>query len=68
MQSRVTRRSAAAALAGPLLLVAQTAPAPSPAASNPDLSSARERLRANSEALAKIDVPMQTEPAVHFKA
>jgi hypothetical protein len=33
-----------------------------------DLESARELLRTNSTQIAKVKLPMATEPAVHFKA
>jgi len=33
-----------------------------------DLDSARELLRANKAQIAKVKLPMSTEPAFHFKA
>jgi hypothetical protein len=41
---------------------AQTAPA------DADLQSARDQMRANTERIAKVKLPMATEPAFHFKA
>jgi hypothetical protein len=57
---QITRRELAA--------VALAAPA---AAQNPPedlLKAARDRLKANTDALAAVDVPMDTEPAFQFKA
>jgi hypothetical protein len=42
---------------------AQTAPP-----SNADLDSARDLLRTNLQQIAKVKLPMATEPAIHFKA
>lgn len=63
MKPKVTRRQLAAALAAPALL-AQT---PAPAAADPASKAVAEQLRRNSEQLAKITVPQEVEPAVHFK-
>jgi hypothetical protein len=64
----VTRRS----LAKMLALVAagsQTgASQTSQPASNADLESARGVMRSNVEQIAKVKLPMATEPAFHFKA
>jgi hypothetical protein len=43
--------------------VAQTA-----APGDADLESAREAMRANARQIAKVKLPMATEPAFHFKA
>ena len=68
MKNKMTRRE----LAGVILtatasMAAQTAPA---APSNPaeELESARGQNRRTSEALAKVPLPMDTEPAFHFTA
>jgi hypothetical protein len=37
-------------------------------ASNADLESARGVMRSNVEQIAKVKLPMATEPAFHFKA
>jgi hypothetical protein len=37
-------------------------------ASNADLESARGVMRSNIEQIAKVKLPMATEPAFHFKA
>jgi len=61
----LTRRSLAGMLAvaavAPQAGVSQTQP-------NADLESARELLRTNLALIAKVKLPMATEPAVHFKA
>ena len=63
--ARITRRQ----LAGAVLATAAAAQAPSPPANPADeLRAAREQSARTSEALAKVDVPMDTEPAFHFSA
>jgi hypothetical protein len=62
---RVTRRQMAAAL------VAGTAAAqttPQPAAPADELQAARQRMKSSTESLAKVRVPIETEPAFQFKA
>ena len=63
---KVTRRSIArmlaAAAAVPQAASAQTT---SPDA---DLDSAREQMKASAQQIAKVKLPMPTEPAFHFKA
>jgi hypothetical protein len=59
---KLTRRALATAMLAPAAL-AQT-----PAAAEDDLKAARDRIKANGEALAKVEVPMSTEPAFQFKA
>jgi hypothetical protein len=63
---RLTRRELAAALAS-----GATAAAQSPASAlSPEeaLKAARERIRANGEALAKERIPVETEPSFQFRA
>jgi hypothetical protein len=65
MKLKITRRKLAAAAlgsaAGFQTLAAQTQPE--------DLNAAvKEQIRKNSEALAKVDLPMSTEPAFQFIA
>ena len=58
-------------LTAPAALLAQTPQTPpQPLPQNPqeELAAAREQQHRNSEQLAKVAVPMSTEPAVHFKA
>jgi hypothetical protein len=65
---KVTRRKLAAALAGSAV-VAATQAQPQAVESNDELlKAARERIRNNSELLARQEVPMSTEPAFQFKA
>ncbi len=61
---KVTRRS----LAGMLAAVAVPQAAEAQAESNQDLESAREQMKKNAELIAKVKLPMATEPACHFKA
>jgi hypothetical protein len=65
MKLKITRRKLAAAALGSAAgfgaLAAQTQPE--------DLNAAaKEQVRKNSETLAKVDLPMSTEPAFQFKA
>jgi len=57
----LTRRKLAA------LLVSSTALAQAPVSADP-LQAAKDRIKANGDALAKEQVPMATEPAFQFKA
>lgn len=73
---KLTRRQVAAAIAAvgasagagagvvprPALAAPQTQPPPD------DLTAARDRLKANVNALSSVQLPMSTEPAVQFKA
>lgn len=61
---KITRRKLAEILAAaPALASAQTA------GDQPDLLKiARDRMKSNSDALAKEPIPMSTEPAVTFRA
>jgi len=61
---KLTRRQLAAALASATAM-AQTQPG---APAEDLLATARDRMKANGEALAKQPVPMATEPAFQFKA
>lgn len=49
-------------------MLAPAALAQTPAAAEDDLKAARDRIKANGEALAKVEIPMSTEPAFQFKA
>jgi hypothetical protein len=71
----VTRRKMARMLAAttalpvvPILAVAIPAEAQAPADSDEETRSAHDLMRSNAQALAKVKLPMATEPAVHFKA
>jgi hypothetical protein len=58
---RTLARIAAALAAVPLHTVAQRTPAD-------PLNDARQELKENAQQLAKVPVPMETEPAFRFKA
>lgn len=60
---KLTRRRLAAALLAPAAVQAQQ-----PAPARDDLETARARLKANAEAVAKVEIPMSTEPAFTFNA
>jgi hypothetical protein len=63
---KFTRRQLAAAVSATVIAQAQT---PQPAAAPADdLQAARDRLKANSDLLARQDVPASTEPAFRFQA
>jgi hypothetical protein len=64
---KLTRRG----LAGTILnsaVAAALAQTQSPTTPDDDLKAARDRIHANSETLAKLAVPIDTEPALQFKA
>ena len=58
---KLTRRKLPAALLAPAA-AAQTTPSSDP------VQAARDRTKANAEAVAKVNLPMSTEPAFQFKA
>jgi hypothetical protein len=62
----VTRRSLARLLA--VAAVVPEAGVAQSAAPDADLDTARALLRTNAEQIAKVKLPMATEPAAHFKA
>jgi hypothetical protein len=62
---KMTRRQLAVAVVSATAM-AQTQPAPTNAVD--ELQAARDRIKANSETLARQLVPMATEPAFQFKA
>jgi hypothetical protein len=66
---KITRRKLAALLAAPAArhLPAAAAEQAQPAATDLE-QAAKDRIRANGEALASAGVPMSTEPAFQFKA
>jgi hypothetical protein len=66
-ETKFTRRELALAVSTSAVLLAQ---ASAQLPSNPDeeLKAVKDTIRQNSEQLAKFDLPMATEPAVHFKA
>lgn len=62
---KLTRRELAAALAS---TVAAAQSSPPPSTPQEELKAAQDRNRNAAEALAKMPVPMATEPAFQFKA
>jgi hypothetical protein len=66
-ETKLTRRQLAAALSTSAVLLAQ---APAPLPSNPDeeIKAVKDSFQQNMQQLAKFDLPMFVEPAVHFKA
>jgi hypothetical protein len=71
MNHGITRRAWGGAMLAAAAAAAQTPPgaAPStPANPNDELQAARDQNRRGSEALAKVPLPMDTEPAFHFTA
>jgi len=64
---KITRRKLAAALATTAAAVSAQTPPPQTQPTD-DLQTARDRMRANADALANQKLPMATEPAFQFKA
>jgi len=66
MKSKMTRRQ----LAGAMLATAAAAQGPPspPMSSGAELDAARQQNQRTGEALAKLELPMDTEPAFHFTA
>ena len=62
---QLTRRELAAMLAASTAAHATAQP---PAAPADELETARQHNRESAEALAKVSLPMETEPAFHFSA
>jgi hypothetical protein len=62
----VSRRSLARMLAA--VAAQQTVSSQTTAAADADLEAAREAMRINVQQIAKVKLPMATEPAFHFKA
>jgi hypothetical protein len=64
---KLTRRKLAAAVLGSAAgALAQNQPPP--ATPDEELKAARDRLRSNSESIARQEIPMAVEPAFQFKA
>lgn len=63
---KITRRKLAMlAVAAPIAIPIE---AQAPAASDEETQSAHDLMRTNREAMAKVKVPIATEPPFHFKA
>jgi hypothetical protein len=67
MQSKVTRRQLAATLTGGALL-AQAPTPPLPKNPEEELKAARDDAKQRADQLAKVSIPMSTEPSFVFKA
>ncbi len=63
---KLTRRTVLAA-ALPALAVAQTPATPATPVASDYLAISAAQYKRNADALAKVAVPMETEPAFHFK-
>ncbi len=66
-ETKLTRRQLATALSASTLLLAQPQ-SPLPSSPEEELKAVKDALEQNLQQLAKVDLPMSTEPAVHFKA
>jgi capsid protein len=66
MTARVSRRELATLALGAAAASAQT-PA-RPASEGDDLAEIREHIKRNFEEMAKVELPMSTEPAAYFRA
>jgi hypothetical protein len=67
-ETKFTRRALVVAVSGSVALLAQTPAPPLPSNADDELKATRDAIRQNSEALAKVEMAMSTEPAVHFRA
>jgi len=65
---KFTRRKLAATLAASAAAAMAQPQTPSSAVLSEELNAARERIRTATDALARQEVPMATEPAFQFKA
>jgi hypothetical protein len=69
MDARITRRKLVAlAAAAPAAAQQPVTPPPIPSTPEEERQSILAQLRSNADALAKVPLPMSTEPAIHFKA
>lgn len=68
MSTQLTRRQLAALLASSAALLAQTPPAPLPSNPEEEMTAVKEAFQKSFQQLAKFDLPMFVEPAVHFAA
>jgi len=62
---KLTRRELAALVSATAIATAEAQQAAAP---TDELQAARDRLKANSDALARHDLPAETEPAFRFQA
>lgn len=68
MSTKLTRRQLALAVSSSAIVLAQTPASAIPSNADEELKAVKDAIRQNCEQLAKVDLPMSTEPAVHFKA
>jgi hypothetical protein len=67
-ETKLTRRQLAAALSTSAVLLAQAPTAPLPSNPDEELKAVKDSIQQNLQQLAKVDLPMFIEPAVHFRA
>jgi hypothetical protein len=67
-ETKFTRRALGAILSTSAALIAQTPGLPLPSNPDEELKAVKDTIQQNSQQLAKVDLPMATEPAVHFRA
>jgi hypothetical protein len=67
-ETKFTRRALGAILSTSAALIAQTPNLPLPSTPDEELKAVKDTIQQNSQQLAKFDLPMSTEPAVHFRA
>jgi hypothetical protein len=65
---KLTRRKLASAILNSAAVTALAQTQPPPATPDEELKAARDRFKVTSETLAKQPVPIETEPALQFKA
>ena len=65
-ETKFTRRQLATALSASAVLLAQPQ-SPLPSTPEEELKTVKDTLQQNLQQLAKVNLPMSTEPAVHFK-
>jgi hypothetical protein len=65
---KVTRRKLAGMIAAGATVASAPAQQPASSGNDDDLRSAREQMRGNALQIAKVTLPMATEPAFQFKA
>ena len=70
MKPKITRRRLAGLLTAAATASAapQSPPQPLPANATEELAAAREQAKRNAEQIARVQLPMSTEPAAHFRA
>jgi hypothetical protein len=67
-ETKLTRRALVAGLSTSVALLAQAPSFPLPSNPDEELKAVKDAIQQTSQQLAKFDLPMSTEPAVHFRA